>query len=100
MGMLINPMNKMIIRDNKPFVTEDEIYNGRRDRLADIVAEYLTCSSTSASQLIDDLTMEIDAWISYHNSMVEKAYKIRNLLIGLEEKETVPEPPTIHPMFP
>lgn len=90
----------MIIRDKKPFVTEDEIYNGRRDRLADIVGEYLTCESTSAEQLFDELAIEIDAWISYHNSMVEKAYKIRNLLIGLEPRGTVPEPSTPPPMFP
>lgn len=90
----------MIIKDNKPFVTEDEIYNGRRDRLADVVAEYFTCDSTDANRLFDELTMEIDSWISYHNAMVEKAYKMRSLLLGFDRKETVPEPSTIHPMFP
>lgn len=90
----------MIIRDKKPFVTEDEIYNSRRDRLADVIGEYLTCESTSAEQLFDELTMEIDAWISYHNSMLEKAYKIRDLLIGLESRETLLEPPTPYPLFP
>ena len=57
-------------------------YNQRRDRLADVVMEYLTCDATDADQLYRDIVDEIDGWIVYHKQCIDKATKVKTLLMG------------------
>lgn len=54
----------------------------RRDRLADAVGDYLTCESTDARQCYEDMLAEIDGWIDYHQKFLNKATKLKKLIMG------------------
>ena len=60
-------------------------YNQRRDRLADSVADYLTCESTSARQCYEEMLAEVDGWIKHHREGMNKAQALKNLLMGYRD---------------
>ena len=66
-------------------------YNQRRDRLADTVADYLTCESTDARQCYEEILAEVDSWIKYHRKGMEKATALKSLLMGNREVEFLAE---------
>jgi hypothetical protein len=68
--------------EGSPAYWQESYYNQRRDRLSDVVADYLTCESTDASQFYDDLVAEVDSWIAYHQSNIDKATKLKTFLLG------------------
>lgn len=57
-------------------------YNQRRDRLADSVADYLTCDSTDARQCYEEILSEVDAWIEHHRKGMQKAAALKSLMMG------------------
>ena len=54
----------------------------RRDRLADAVGDYLTCEDTDARQCYEEMLAEVDDWINYHKKFMNKAVKLKELLLG------------------
>ena len=76
--------------EGRPKTKEDwdqTYYNQRRDRLADSVADYLTCDSTDARQCYEEILSEVDSWIKYHRKGMEKATALKSLLMGHREFE-------------
>ena len=76
--------------EGRPKTKEDwdqTYYNQRRDRLADSVADYLTCDSTDARQCYEEILSEVDSWIQYHRKGMDKATTLKSLLMGNREFE-------------
>ena len=48
----------------------------RRDRLADIVADYLSDDNIAAEKFCSELTQEVREWANYHKDQFDKANKI------------------------
>jgi hypothetical protein len=56
----------------------DRIYKtARKDRLVDIISDYVTDESTNPNELYDDVMSEIDIWIKYHEKNLQKAQKVK-----------------------
>lgn len=54
----------------------------RKDRLTDVVGDYLTDEETTAEEFYNDLTHEIDVWIDYHRKFLEKAKLMKKMVNG------------------
>lgn len=52
----------------------------RKDRLVDIIAEYITDEDTSALTFYNDVKDELKTWLEYHKKHVEKCETIINLI--------------------
>lgn len=61
---------------------EDSYYNQRRERLCDVVTEYLTDKSLTAQDFYRDLMAEVQAWVDYHEKELKRASEAKNLLEG------------------
>ena len=61
---------------------EDSYYNQRRDRLSDVVTEYLTDESLTAQDFYRDLMAEVQAWVDYHEKELKRASEAKSLLKG------------------
>jgi|DEB0MinimDraft_6_1074348.scaffolds.fasta_scaffold00009_15 predicted house-cleaning noncanonical NTP pyrophosphatase (MazG superfamily) len=61
---------------------EDSYYNQRRNRLSDVVTEYLTDESLTAKDFYRDLMAEVQAWVDYHEKELKRASEAKNLLEG------------------
>lgn len=57
-------------------------YNARRDRLADIIGDYISCESSDARQCYEEILAEIEGWISYHQKFLNKATALKALIQG------------------
>jgi hypothetical protein len=54
----------------------------RKDRLTDIVGDYITDEDTSAEQFFNDLVHEIDTWSDYHQKYLEKCKLLKKMVNG------------------
>jgi len=54
----------------------------RKDRLVDIIGDYITDEDTSAEQFYDDLVHEIDTWSDYHQKYLEKCKMLKKMVNG------------------
>lgn len=78
--------------ESSPFITEpnvDEfnmkIYEqARRDRLSDVIGDYITDENTDAEVFYSELVQEIDGWLKYHEKFLVKSQTIKNLIIANE----------------
>ena len=61
---------------------EDSYYNQRRDRLSDVVGDYLTDESLTAKDFYRDLMAEVQSWIDYHEKELKRASEAKSLLKG------------------
>ena len=61
---------------------EDSYYNQRRDRLSDVVGDYLTDESLTAQDFYRDLMAEVQSWIDYHEKELKRASEAASLLKG------------------
>jgi len=74
--------------EGRPLIKEPDvdtfnmkIYNqARRDRLSDVIGDYITDQNTDAKTFYDELMSEISGWIEYHESYLDKCKIIKNLL--------------------
>lgn len=57
----------------------------RRNRLGDVVSDYLNDEDKTAKDFYDDLISEIDDWMQYHQRFAEK-YKEAKMLINGHRK--------------
>ena len=53
----------------------------RRNRLADVVADYLGDEEVAAEKFCTELTQEVREWANYHKDQFNKANKIRYPII-------------------
>jgi hypothetical protein len=71
---------------------EDSYHNQRRDRLSDVVGDYLTDESLTAQDFYRDLMAEVQSWINYHEKELKRATEAKELLEGkFEIKIDVPD---------
>ena len=61
---------------------EDSYYNQRRDRLSDVVGDYLTDESLTAKDFYRDLMAEVQSWVDYHEKELKRASEAKSLLKG------------------
>jgi hypothetical protein len=61
---------------------EDSYYNQRRERLCDVVTDYLTDESLTAQDFYRDLMAEVQALVDYHEKELKRASEAKNLLEG------------------
>ena len=68
---------------------EDSYYNQRRDRLSDVVGDYLTDESLTAQDFYKDLMEEVQSWINYHEKELKRTYGVKRLLKGELKSDVV-----------
>ena len=61
---------------------EDSYYNQRRDRLSDVVGDYLTDESLTAQDFYRDLMAEVQSWVDYHEKELKRTSEVKSLLKG------------------
>ena len=61
---------------------EQSYYNQRRDRLSDVVGDYLTDESLTAQDFYRDLMAEVQSWIDHHEKELKRASEVKDLLEG------------------
>ena len=61
---------------------EDSYHNQRRDRLSDVVGDYLTDESLTAQDFYRDLMAEVQSWVDYHEKELKRASEAKELLEG------------------
>lgn len=61
---------------------EDSYHNQRRDRLSDVVGDYLTDESLTAKDFYRDLMAEVKSWVDYHEKELKRASEAVSLLKG------------------
>ena len=61
---------------------EQSYYNQRRDRLSDVVGDYLTDESLTAKDFYRDLMAEVQSWVDYHKKELKRASEAVSLLKG------------------
>lgn len=59
---------------------EDSYYNKRRDRLSDVVGDYLTDESLTAKDFYRDLMAEVQSWVDYHGKELKRAIEFKKLI--------------------
>lgn len=61
----------------------DTIYKtARRDRLVDLIADYLTDEQTDARTFYEEILHEVNTWIEYHQSNLNRANEFKTLMQG------------------
>ena len=71
--------------DEQLMKPEDSYYNQRRDRLSDVVGDYLTDESLTAQDFYRDLMAEVQSWIDYHEKELKRASEVKSLLKGEDD---------------
>ena len=61
---------------------EQSYHNQRRDRLSDVVGDYLTDESLTAKDFYRDLMAEVQSWVDYHEKELKRASEAKSLLKG------------------
>ena len=61
---------------------EDSYHNQRRDRLSDVVGDYLTDESLTAQDFYRDLMAEVQSWVDYHEKELKRISEVKSLLKG------------------
>ena len=61
---------------------DQSYYNQRRDRLSDVVGDYLTDESLTAKDFYRDLMAEVQSWVDYHEKELKRASEAVSLLKG------------------
>lgn len=56
--------------------------SARKDRLTDIVGDYITDEDTPAEEFYNDLIHEIEVWTDYHQKYLEKCKLMKKMLNG------------------
>ena len=61
-------------------VNEQSYYNDRRDRLADILTEYMVDGSVSSHDIYRDIMGELNGWVTLSSPFMEKAQLVKKLM--------------------
>ena len=78
----------MTIEGCPPFVDMNMTYDSqRRERLGDIVHDYLSDNEITARRFYEDLVSEVTELADYHEAELNKAKEVLNLLHGTRFKD-------------
>ena len=83
--------------EGRPNTKEDwngVFYNQRRDRLSDVIGDYITDESSDARQCYEEILSEIDGWIKYHQSYLNKTTELKSLMLGHRPVDFINDPIT------
>lgn len=58
----------------------DAYKKARRDRLTDVIGDYLTDEDTTVEELFGDLCAEVKTWSDYHRKFYDKTEKLLKFL--------------------
>lgn len=64
---------------------QKEYSKQRRDRLGDILLDYLTDDKVDARRCYEEILGELDALARYHQGQLDKANDLRSLLLGYRD---------------
>lgn len=68
-----------------PFVDFEKTYRAQmKDRLADVIGEYITDESISAEEAYKDILSELNIWIEYYEKFYHKTKKLKLMVSGFE----------------
>lgn len=56
----------------------------RKDRLADVVADYITDEQVTAAEFYFDLKAEVQSWIDYHKKEMKRAEEFMKLMSPIQ----------------
>jgi len=62
--------------------TMETYKNQRRDRLGDVIGDYLTDENTTVGEFYVELRAEIQIWIDYHRGFLKKAEEMQTIING------------------
>lgn len=70
---------------SKPFLGLDKTYEtARRDRLGDLILDYLSDEKLEPRQVYEEIISEVDITIKYHRTQYNKAKTLHSLLLGMQ----------------
>jgi hypothetical protein len=70
---------------NTPYLGPDNTYQtARRDRLGDIILDYLSDDKLEPRQVYEEILSEVDTTIKYHRTQYNKAKTLHSLLLGMQ----------------
>ena len=64
---------------------QESYYNQRRDKLADIIGDYINDETIDPRQCYEEILSEIDGWIKYYKNFHDRSVKLKSLLLGNRE---------------
>lgn len=56
----------------------------RKDRLADVIADYITDEEVTPAEFYFDLKAEVQTWIDYHRKELKRAEEIMKLISPIQ----------------
>lgn len=54
----------------------------RKDRIGDMIGDYLNDDDFSARQSYEEIISEVDSWVQYHKKQYDKAVELKSLMLG------------------
>ena len=61
----------------------------RKDRLADVIADYITDEEVTAAEFYYDLKAEVQSWIDYHKKEMKRAEEFMKLISPIQIQQDV-----------
>ena len=62
------------------WVTESSYHNQRRDRLSDVLGDYINDESCDPKQLHRDMLEEVNSWINYHQEQESRWVQFKHMI--------------------
>lgn len=62
--------------------TTDNYDQHRRNRLGDVICEYMDDADCDARRTYEEFLAEIDDWAQYHKQQYDKAVELKSLMLG------------------
>jgi ribosomal 50S subunit-associated protein YjgA (DUF615 family) len=78
---------KLDTNESRPEVQVDwdsRFKKERKDRLADAIGEYLTDEDVTAESAYEDMIAEVEGWVKYYRTYLDKAEGLRDRLLGMK----------------
>ena len=69
--------------EGRPYLGPDDTYEKqRRCRMSDAISDYLDDEEVDARRCYEEMLAEVNEIIDYHKCKLEKARKLKNLMLG------------------
>lgn len=67
----------------RPYLGPDDTYEKhRRNRLADVIGDYLSDEECDARRFYEEMLSELNDWIDYHRRFAKKGENMRELMMS------------------
>lgn len=70
-------------------MTEQTYRQSRKDRLGDVICDYLSDDELDARHCYEDILSEVQIWSDYHKEHYEKCMALKALLMGYRTPDLV-----------